>query len=412
MSASPATAAIVQRVRERVEDVARASVERFRREIVDYASVDDEFLYGQTLPITRHNLVLLLDNLEQGTALQTDQLDLTREGAARRVHQGISLASIQAAYRVFGEEVWAAILESAMEGSAEERDAALAAAQHVMRHVTLVSDAGTQAYLDESEGVWSDREIIRRDLLEALLTGRAREEATRRDARVLGIGLCDDYVVVVGRASDVVIPTSDRRLLRKAAEIAREHLRTDAGPALIGLREREVVALCPASSHDEHEGVKRAAANTAAALADHALTIGVGGLHRAAAGVPTGYAEAREAAGIAARAGVVGRAVAFDEVLLDHVLRSSPHAARIVEDTIAPLREYDRRRNASLVDTLSAYLDCHFNLTRSAERLSVHPNTVTYRLDRIKTLTGRDPANTDDLILLALGLKLGSGATQ
>jgi DNA-binding PucR family transcriptional regulator len=93
---------------------------------------------------------------------------------------------------------------------------------------------------------------------------------------------------------------------------------------------------------------------------------------------------------------------------MDHVLRTSPRAARIAGDTIAPLREYDSRRNAGLVDTLRAYLDCDFNVSRSAERLIVHPNTVIYRLDRIKTLTGRDPRRSDDVILLALGLKLGA----
>jgi len=36
----------------------------------------------------------------------------------------------------------------------------------------------------------------------------------------------------------------------------------------------------------------------------------------------------------------------------------------------------------------------------------VHPNTVVYRLRRIKELSGRDPHDPDDLLLLYLGLKL------
>ena len=36
----------------------------------------------------------------------------------------------------------------------------------------------------------------------------------------------------------------------------------------------------------------------------------------------------------------------------------------------------------------------------------MHPNTVVYRLGRIKSLTGRDPHVPDDLLLLQLGLKL------
>jgi len=58
------------------------------------------------------------------------------------------------------------------------------------------------------------------------------------------------------------------------------------------------------------------------------------------------------------------------------------------------------------VRTLRAYFAASFNLTRSAEALSVHPNTVVYRLRRIKELSGRDPHDPDDLLLLLFGLKL------
>ena len=41
-----------------------------------------------------------------------------------------------------------------------------------------------------------------------------------------------------------------------------------------------------------------------------------------------------------------------------------------------------------------------------AAALHVHPNTVQYRLRRIKELTGRNPLDPEDLLLLHLGLKL------
>jgi len=63
-------------------------------------------------------------------------------------------------------------------------------------------------------------------------------------------------------------------------------------------------------------------------------------------------------------------------------------------------------KSAQLVPTLRAYVTCAFNLTRSAELLQVHPNTVVYRLRRIRELSGRDPQDPDDLLLLFLGLKL------
>jgi DNA-binding PucR family transcriptional regulator len=35
----------------------------------------------------------------------------------------------------------------------------------------------------------------------------------------------------------------------------------------------------------------------------------------------------------------------------------------------------------------------------------VHPNTVEYRLRRIRELSGRDPRNPDDLLILSLAIK-------
>ena len=42
----------------------------------------------------------------------------------------------------------------------------------------------------------------------------------------------------------------------------------------------------------------------------------------------------------------------------------------------------------------------------AARVMTVHTNTIVYRLNRIKELTGRDPRKPDDIIFLALSLRL------
>jgi DNA-binding PucR family transcriptional regulator len=88
------------------------------------------------------------------------------------------------------------------------------------------------------------------------------------------------------------------------------------------------------------------------------------------------------------------------------MLRSSSHADRILAETLRPVIEYDRTHHASLITTLQAYLGARLSLTRSGKILSVHPNTVVYRLRRIGELSGRDPRNADDLLVLSLALHL------
>ena len=107
--------------------------------------------------------------------------------------------------------------------------------------------------------------------------------------------------------------------------------------------------------------------------------IGISSCRPGLPGLATSYAEAREAAEIAAGTGAHGRVVAFEDVLIDSIVRASGHADRILEGTITPLLAYDAEHKAELVATLRAYVESGFNLTRCAESRTVHPNTIVYR---------------------------------
>jgi sugar diacid utilization regulator len=59
-----------------------------------------------------------------------------------------------------------------------------------------------------------------------------------------------------------------------------------------------------------------------------------------------------------------------------------------------------------LRSTLDAYASADLNAERAAQRLAVHPNTVHYRLGRVRRLTGRDPRRLPDLVELMAGLRM------
>ncbi len=404
--------AIAQRLASRKEELVRHMVTRYREEIIDYRLADEEFVFGDVYGVSLDNLETLIANLERWEPLADEQLQKTREGAARRVHQGISLESFLHAARLWGQIIWETVLHTARPDDAIEREAALEIAGRVMRHVDLMSTAVAAAYLAEAEGVSSDREVVRRDLLDALISGKGDSERIRRLARSLHLRLCDNYVVVLIRGEEVPAedphgqPLTTRVALRRIVEAARVHLRPREGSMLVGMRQGEVVALYPVSHPAEIETVRQECDALAAAMADDDSSLGMSGWHPGMAAIAVGYAEARDAVEIAVGSGIHRRVVAFDEVLIDHMVRSSPHGDRILAGTLRPLIEYDRERQSELVPTLRAYVESGFNLTKSAESLCVHPNTVVYRLRRIKDLSGRDPHDPDDLLLLFLGLKL------
>lgn len=394
--------AIARRLAGREEELARQIVAHYRQEILDYRAADGA-LWADAAALARDNLVALLTNLERGEPLSNGALEETRMGAARRVHQGVSLESFLHAGRLWGQYTWEALRAAARVGRPHESRAALEIASRVMRHVDLVSTAGAHAYLHEAQGLANAGDVLQRDLLEALLGGERDSHRARRQARALGVRLYENYVVVLVRHS-----VADPATVRWVLEAARIHLRPSSGALLVGARGDEVVALYPVSEAAQLHIVKGEAGSLAGAVGPRGLSVGMSGWQPGFAGIAIAYAEAKEALQIAAGNGITGRAVTLDEVLIDHIARFTPHVSRILDETLQPLVRYDLAHPTALVPTLRAYVDAGFNLTRSAEVLHVHPNTVMYRLRRVKDLSGRDPHDPDDLLILSLALKLAS----
>jgi sugar diacid utilization regulator len=92
--------------------------------------------------------------------------------------------------------------------------------------------------------------------------------------------------------------------------------------------------------------------------------------------------------------------------LLFRVLASRPEeVSRFYEDTIAPLVRHDENYRGDLLETLEAYLANDCNMNSTARAIYAHRHTVAYRLERVKELTGLDPAASEDRERLGLGLK-------
>lgn len=411
-----AVRAIVRRISRRLEPTASRMVDRYRGTIADYRLADTDFLGRDVYPVSLDALRVTVGDLEQGRAGVADEFFAVRAGAGRRVHQDVALESFLHAVRLWGKVLWESVLGSTCADEAAEQGAALVIAGRILEHVDLVSVAAAQGYLEELQTVWTDREVIRRDLLDALISGEGEGDQVRRLARSLGLRLSENYIVVAVRAEqrypEELTHASDQQPgLRRIVEAVRARLLPTAGALLMGVRHGEVIALYPFDDPAELGAVRRLCSALADTLAGVPAVIGISGCHLGLARLATSYAEAREAADIAVGTGAYGCAVAFEDVLIDSVVRTSAHADRILEGTIAPLLAYDAEHKADLVPTLRAYVESGFNLTRCAQSRRVHPNTIVYRLRRIRELTGRDPHVPDDLLLLQLGLKLaGPGA--
>jgi sugar diacid utilization regulator len=398
---------IADRISAHREQLARQLVQRFRA----VAAAEPEFVLDDTVQRQQYTLTLesidaFVGSLRGAEPLSDAWATRIRETAARRVNQRVSLEYFLRAARVWGEVLWDAVVAHARIDRPREREAAIEIASRLMRQVDLLSRVAMDAYLDEI----TDRGLLRRDLLDALLSGHGDSEGIQRQARDLHLKLAESYLVVGVRGAEMHgelgqdEPLPSRAALDRIVETTRSRVRPLAGSLLAGMRHGDLVVLYPVTGPDELEAVRHDCAELAKALTVD-VSIGMSVYHTGLPGLATAYAEARDAAGTASRLAIRGRAVGLDDVLIDHMLQESTHAQRLLEATLQPLTDYDRDHGAQLLATLQAYVRTHFNLTRSAEILNVHANTVVYRLRRIRELSGRDPYDVEDLVVLSLALK-------
>jgi purine catabolism regulator len=91
-------------------------------------------------------------------------------------------------------------------------------------------------------------------------------------------------------------------------------------------------------------------------------------------------------------------------------LRETPELWTFYRETLSALAAYDQRQGGDkqggeLLKTLDAYFSHLGNLRATSEALHVHRNTLLYRLERIKQISGKDLDNAEEYFALWLALR-------
>lgn len=137
--------------------------------------------------------------------------------------------------------------------------------------------------------------------------------------------------------------------------------------------------------------------------------VAVGRAHPGAYGIARSYEEAREGLTMATRMQLDRPIVETQDLLTYRVLsRDQPALVDLVHSVLNPLHQA-RGGALPLLDTLAAYFNCGCVATTTAATLHLSVRAVTYRLDRVKALTGfdaLDPAHRFTLQTAVLGAKL------
>jgi len=380
-----------------IDDLAERMLKQYLESIPSYRALPDVTL-DQIREVNRANVRGFIRSMRAGRGPTSDELNMIRESASRRAREGVPLSALLAAYRTGAQIAWAEA--RVLIGDDHERlRAGLEFATAVMNWIDEASGAAAQAYLSEYERLTSDRESSRRDFLDGALGGELIDEEIIARGEALGLDIAVPYGVAIisiaGHTDEAPLRSAQHRLRAMAMELP------NADRSLMVARADELVLIFPAEG-----GTDAMATNLRAFIERANASIGVAicaGLGRARESITELSGSYREAsiALAAAGAGSSSRLAVYGEVLIEElILRERAVARRLAHTILEPLEAHPDLR-ATLVE----YMLHGPSLPAVAKRLYLHPNTVAYRLARVRELTGRDPKSPAGVAELFLALR-------
>lgn len=343
------------------------------------------------------------------------ELGFVQAYARRRAQQRFPLEATLHAYRschrILSEWIRDAALAAA-DSSAQVRRVVATAADFAIEFTNAVSTIATSEYvahtriLAEAEG---DR---RTELLNTLLGGY--DESDSRTAQLLRragyLEQRQSFCVAVAQSVDPREMDNAARAQRMVESVG-DVLRDTPVRTLLGIRDGLVTIVM--------SGTRRLSGWTApqALLADRvyprleqvgpAALIGLSNDAPSTSYIRQAYNEARLALDFAS---VSKRVMPYSRIPFRHIV------IRLARDNIQSafpawlkdLQNADLKARGALSDTLRAYADANMNALQAAKALSVHPNTIYSRMQRIADLTGKNALAYHDLTELLLALESDS----
>jgi len=365
----------------------------------DSGGVPVEYL-GDFLPV-------LVAAVEDGRPIPPARLRAYRSLADRAARQGVALRALLDLYLSACWRLWP---ELPAVQAARRRPPGVVAAGQVMLHAADdVVAALTEGFQLARRALVRGQEAARREFIDDLLLGAADVVGLLHRSVGFGLDLSGPHAVAVIAAER---PFDDGSPIVAALERAILGRKGDA-QALVASKDGRLAVVFPAPDRAAVDEVLDRLSGTlrrgGRAAAGDGWRLGLGRAGAGADGVRRSYREAGEALELAGRLGLDAHVVEARDLLVYRVLlRDRAALAELVEDALGGLRPA-RGGAQPLVATLAAWFARGGNSAAAARDLHLSVRAVTYRLARVRELTGLDPEGGDDRFTLhvaVLGARL------
>jgi hypothetical protein len=299
------------------------------------------------------------------------------------LRQGRTLDSLQSAYRVGARVAWRRVADAAQRAGADAEVLSLLA-ESIFAFIEELSADSVEGYAEARSHLEGERRRRQRELVLLLLRDPPADDADLRAA-----------AAAVGWR----IPLAAAAIACAEEELERIARRLPAD-ALVAALDGEGCAIVP-----DPEGPGRAA-EVGGALAGRTAALGP-----AVAPPELGASWSLARAALrGAEAGVISEApLRADDVLIDLLLFDGrAFVDRIAARRLAAFDELTPKARGRMADTALAYVREGGNAAAMARALDLHPQTVRYRLARLRELLGDQLDDPDARLELELALRAQS----
>lgn len=349
--------------------------------------------------LLRDFLPVLVAAVGTGSRLRRGELAGYRDAGRQAAGRGVALRALVDLYLSAAWRLWRHLPQ--VMHAVDDPAAVVRAGEVMLRGADDAVAVVTEGYQLARRDLVRAQAASRREFVDDLLLGGAQALATLVDrAALFGLGLAAPHAVAVVRAEKAF---TDSSVLTGILERSIQGAKADAD-ALVTTKDGALVAIFAAPDRTAIDEVIR---GLTSALPDTAeqkgvklrrtaavgeWRIGVGQAHQGPSGVRFSFEQAREALDLGLRLGSDERVLNSADLLVQRVLVRDEAAMReLVEVVLGPLLTA-RGGAEPLLQTLEAYFATGGNASRSARSMHLSVRALTYRLEKIAGLIGRDPA--------------------
>ena len=337
-------------------------------------------------------LPLLADAATSGREPAAVELDAIGFLGRRAAESGVSAGSAVQLYLSAARRLWQQLPAVVRSRDSEVVRAAAAAVLHVVDQAVARLAEG---YTDARRQMVRWEETLRREFIDDLLRGDADVGRLVERAEPFGLDMARPHQVALAAPSGRLNETESAisALERAVVQWAGDR------DVLVATKDGSIVAVTPADTDvpGPRSGPKTLGELMLTELERSSRSrpwrVAVGRPYPGSYGIARSYEEAREGLMMTMRLGLDSPLIAAEQLLIYRVLlRDQPAIADLVQSVLGRLTQA-RGGAEPLLTTLDSYFATGNVTTETARRLHLSVRAVTYRLDRIKTLTGYDPTD-------------------